>query len=195
MIIFIRKGGKKLFEAIESRRVISLERFIYALGIRQVGAATARLLARHYLSLDAWRIAMQSAADDREGDAWRQLTAIDQIGPVVAGDIADFFSEEHNRQALDDLSARLRKIEDFSGVDHADSPIAGKTIVFTGSLQTLSRDEAKARAQDLGAKVAGSVSAKTDYVVAGADAGSKLTKARELNVKILTEEEWLSLIA
>jgi DNA ligase (NAD+) len=188
------RSTQKLFEAIDARRSISLERFIYALGIRQVGEATARLLARHYLSLGAWRDAMQAAAEDREGEAWRQLTAIDQIGPAVASDIADFFSEEHNRHALEDLASQLRQIENFVTSAHADSPVAGKTVVFTGSLQTLSRDEAKARAQDRGAKVAGSVSAKTDYVVAGADAGSKLVKARDLGIPILTEEEWLSLI-
>jgi DNA ligase (NAD+) len=189
------KSTQKLFEAIRARRIISLERFIYALGIRQVGEATARLLAHHYLSLEAWRAAMQAAAEDREGEAWRQLTAIDQIGPAVAGDIADFFSEEHNRKALDDLVGQLRRIEDFVPANRSDSAVAGKTVVFTGALQSLSRDEAKARAQELGAKVAGSVSAKTDYVVAGADAGSKLTKARDLGVQILSEDEWLALIA
>ncbi len=188
------KSTQKLFEAIRARRVISLERFIYGLGIRQVGAATARLLAHHYRSLDAWRNAMAAAAEDREGEAWRQLTAIDQIGPAVAGDIADFFLEEHNRQALDDLIGQLQRVEDFVPSARTDSPVAGKTVVFTGSLQTLSRDEAKARAQELGAKVAGSVSAKTDYVIAGADAGSKLAKARELEIRILTEEDWLALI-
>jgi len=188
------RSTQKLFEAIEARRTISLDRFIYALGIRQVGAATARLLARHYLSLEAWRGAMQAAAEDREGEAWRQLTAIDQIGPAVANDIADFFSEDHNHKALEDLASQLRQIENFVTTADADSPVAGKTVVFTGSLQTLSRDEAKARAQDRGAKVAGSVSAKTDYVVAGADAGSKLAKARDLGIPILTEDEWLSLI-
>jgi DNA ligase (NAD+) len=188
------KSTQKLFDAIEARRTISLSRFIYALGIRQVGEATARLLARHYLTLDAWRLAMQAAAADHDGEAWRQLTAIDQIGPAVAGDIADFFSEDHNRRALDDLVGQLRHVEAFAAVTDISSPVAGKTVVFTGSLQTLSRDEAKARAQELGAKVAGSVSAKTDYVVAGADAGSKLTKARDLGLTILTEDEWLSLI-
>ncbi|MDR3435801.1 NAD-dependent DNA ligase LigA [Telmatospirillum sp.] len=188
------KSTQKLFEAIRARRVISLERFILALGIRQVGEATARLLARHYLSLDAWRDAMLAAAQNREGDAWLQLTAIDQIGPAVATDIADFFLEEHNRQAVADLARQLERIEDFVPTAKAASPVSGKTVVFTGTLTGMSRDEAKARAQELGAKVAGSVSAKTDYVVAGQDAGSKLTKARDLGVAILSEEEWLSLI-
>ncbi|WP_199175835.1 NAD-dependent DNA ligase LigA [Telmatospirillum siberiense] len=189
------KSTQNLFEAIRARRIIPLGRFIYGLGIRQVGEATARLLAHHYRSLDAWRSAMLAAAQDREGEAWRQLTSIDQIGPAVANDIADFFLEEHNRQALDDLAGQLERVEDFTPSARNDSAVAGKTVVFTGGLETMSRDEAKARAQELGAKVAGSVSAKTDYVVAGADAGSKLTKARDLGVQILTEEEWLALIA
>ncbi|MEI6569471.1 MAG: NAD-dependent DNA ligase LigA, partial [Verrucomicrobiota bacterium] len=188
------KSTQKLFEAIRARRVISLERFIYSLGIRQVGEATARLLAHHYLSLEAWRNAMQAAVENREGEAWRQLTAIDQIGPAVAGDIADFFYEDHNCEALDDLIGQLQRVEEFVATVGSDSPVAGKTIVFTGVLETLSRDEAKARAQNLGAKVAGSVSAKTDYVVAGADAGSKLAKARDLGIRILTEDGWLEMI-
>lgn len=188
------KSAQNLFEAIRARRVIALSRFIYGLGIRQVGEATARLLAHHYRSLASWRNAMLAAAQDREGEAWNHLTAIDQIGPAVANDIADFFLEEHNRMALDDLAGQLERVEDFAPSIPSDSPVAGKTVVFTGGLTTMSRDEAKARAQELGAKVAGSVSAKTDYVVAGADAGSKLTKARDLGVQILTEEEWLKMI-
>ena len=189
------RSAQKLFAAIRARRVIPLNRFIYGLGIRQVGEATARLLALHYQSLANWRSAMQQAAALRGGEAWTQLTSIDQIGPSVAGDIADFFAEAHNLEALDELVTELDRVEDFSGPSrHAGSPVAGKTVVFTGSLETMSRDEAKARAQTLGAKVAGSVSAKTDFVVAGAEAGSKLTKARDLGVTILTEQEWLALI-
>jgi DNA ligase (NAD+) len=189
------KDGKKitnLFAAIEARRTIALDRFIYALGIRQVGEATARLLALHYRTYRDWRAAMDAAALDRDGEAWRHLTDIDQIGPSVAGEIADFFAEAHNTRALDDLAGQLT-VADFAG-PASTSPVAGKTVVFTGTLETMSRDEAKARAQALGAKVAGSVSAKTDYVVAGAEAGSKLTKAQELGVKILSEQEWLALI-
>ncbi|HEY1723530.1 MAG TPA: NAD-dependent DNA ligase LigA [Magnetospirillaceae bacterium] len=184
---------KKLFAAIDARRTIALDRFIYALGIRQVGEATARLLALHYRTYDGWRAAMAAAARDPEGDAWKDLTGIDQVGPSMAEDIAAFFGEAHNTKALDDLAKQLTKIEDFAGPS-SDSPVAGKTVVFTGTLETVGRDEAKAKAQSLGAKVAGSVSAKTDYVVAGAEAGSKLTKARDLGVKILTEQEWLTLI-
>jgi DNA ligase (NAD+) len=187
------KSVSKLFDAIEARRSIGLDRFIYALGIRQVGQATARLLALNYHTLSAWREAMQAVAADPEGPALQHLVSIDQIGPSVAEDLAAFFAEPHNLAVLDALQEQL-SVEDFISNIAADSPVAGKTVVFTGTLVTMSRDEAKARAQSLGAKVAGSVSAKTDYVVAGAEAGSKLTKARDLGVAVLTEEEWLALI-
>ncbi len=164
----------KLFAAIDARRAIAFDRFIYALGIRQVGEATARLLALHYRTYKEWRAAMDAATAAPEGEAWRHLTDIDQIGPSVAEEITDFFAEKHNITALDDLVAQLT-IQDFAGPT-SNSPVAGKIVVFTGALETMGRDEAKARAQALGAKVAGSVSAKTDYVVAGADAGSKLPR-------------------
>jgi DNA ligase (NAD+) len=187
------KSVSKLFDAIEARRTISFDRFIYALGIRQVGQATARLLALNYQSLARWRQAMEEAASDPGSPARQQLMTIDQIGPSVAQDLADFFSEPHNLTVLDALEKEVT-VSDFHAAAPADSPVAGKIVVFTGTLSQMTRDEAKARAQNLGAKVAGSVSAKTDYVVAGADAGSKLSKARELGVTVLSEEEWLSLI-
>jgi DNA ligase (NAD+) len=188
-----RKSLENLLEAIDTRRTISLDRFIYALGIRQVGQATARLLARQYGSFAAWREAMV-AAGDREGDAWRDLVNINGIGPSVAKDIADFFAEPHNTQILDDL-AREVTIVPVATPAHHDSPIAGRTVVFTGSLETMTRNEAKARAEALGAKVAGSVSQKTDFVVVGADAGSKAAKAASLGVRVLSEHDWLELIA
>ncbi|HIJ38606.1 MAG TPA: NAD-dependent DNA ligase LigA [Rhodospirillaceae bacterium] len=188
------RSAQKLFEAIAARRVISLDRFIYALGIRQVGEATARLLALNYQTLSHWRAAMLEAAAEPDGEAWRQLIAIDQIGPNVAGDICEFFAEPHNLRAMDDLIDQLEQVEDFLSATGTPSPLAGKTVVFTGTLQSLSRDEAKAQARTLGAKVAGSVSAKTNYLIAGAEAGSKLTKARELGVTILSEEAWLALV-
>jgi DNA ligase (NAD+) len=183
----------KLFAAIEARRTIALDRFIYALGIRQVGEATARLLALHYHTFADWRAAMIEASKEPDGEAWRHLMAIDQIGPSVAGDIAAFFGEAHNIEMLDALVERIERIEDFAG-PATSSAVAGKIVVFTGTLSKLSRDEAKANAQALGAKVAGSVSAKTDYVVAGEEAGSKLAKALELGIKVLNEQEWLDLI-
>jgi DNA ligase (NAD+) len=181
-----------LIAAIDDRRKIPLDRFIYALGIRQVGQATARLLARNYGSFAAFRASMRDAAD-REGQAYQDLTNIDGIGPSMADDLIAFFSEPHNMDEVDDLEAQLT-IADFEAPTTAGSPVAGKTVVFTGSLERMTRNEAKARAESLGAKVAGSVSKKTDYVVVGADAGSKARKAEELGVKTLTEDEWLTMI-
>ena len=187
-----QQSADNLFKALEDRSQISLDRFIYALGIIQVGQATARLLAKQYGSLKGWRDHMD-AAQDRESDAYAELTNIDGIGPSVADDLLGFFAENHNREVLDRL-AGLLTVEDFQAPDVASSPIAGKTVVFTGTLERLSRAEAKTRAESLGAKVAGSVSKKTDYVVVGADAGSKAKKAKELGVETLSEEEWLKLI-
>jgi DNA ligase (NAD+) len=188
------RSAQNLFDAVEARRRMPLDRVIHALGIRQVGQATARLLARNYLSWDAWRAAMAAAAD-REGPAWQELTGIDQIGPAVAADLLDFFAEPHNLEVLDDLAREVR-ITDFEPPAVATaSPLAGKTVVFTGTLTAMSRSEAKARAESLGAKVAGSVSARTNFVVIGADAGSKAAKARELGVTVLSEEDWLALVA
>ena len=183
---------ENLFSAIDARRVVPLDRLIHGLGIRQVGQTTARLLARVYHSLDHLRRTMDDA-QDRTGEAYRELVAIEQIGPSVAADLLDFFAESHNRDVLDDLLTEIT-VQDAEIMMASDSPVAGKTVVFTGSLETLTRSEAKARAESLGAKVAGSVSAKTDYVVAGGDAGSKLSKARDLGVKVLSEEEWRVLI-
>ncbi len=182
-----------LLRAIETRRKISLERFIYALGIRQVGEATARLLARNYGSYESWRDGMTAAAKDPEGAAYQELDSIEGIGPSVAADILAFFGEKHNLKILDDLAKELQ-IQDFVQPKTSGSAVAGKTVVFTGTLEKMTRNEAKARAESLGAKVAGSVSKKTDYLVVGADAGSKASKAAELGVKTLTEDEWLKLI-
>lgn len=184
---------RKLFDAIETRRHIGLDRFIYALGIRQVGQATARKLAKNYLSLENWRQAMMGA-QNHESATYQDLINIEDIGPSVAEDILGFFAEPHNRKVLDDLQKQLA-IEDFVLADTAGSPVAGKTVVFTGKLERLGRAEAKAQAENLGAKVAGSVSKNTDYVVAGADAGSKLKKAEELGVRVLSEDEWISLLS
>ena len=187
------KSVERLLAAIEARRRIALDRFIYALGIRQIGEATARLLARRYGTLAAWRAAMEAAARDPEGDAAQELGAIEQIGPSVAADLRAFFAERHNLAVLDDL-AREVEVEPAPRPRTAGSPVAGKTVVFTGTLETLTRQEAKARAEALGANVAGSVSKRTDFVVVGADAGSKAKKAAELGVKVLSERDWLALI-
>jgi DNA ligase (NAD+) len=181
-----------LLAAIDARRAVPLERLIYALGIRQVGQATARLLAKTYGSLDAW-IAAMIAAKERESEAYQELTNVDGIGPSVAEDVAAYFALKRNRDVVEDLADQLG-VAEFEAPDDSDSPVAGKTIVFTGSLERMSRGEAKAKAETLGAKVAGSVSKKTDYVVIGADAGSKATKAAELGVAILSEDDWRELI-
>ncbi len=187
-----KKSIENLFAAIEARRRIALDRFIYALGIRQVGEATAKLLAQNYVSIGHLRESMM-AAQDREGEAWQVLTAIEQIGPLVAADLLDFFAEPNNQAVLDDLLAEITVL-DAPPLALKHAAVGGKTVVFTGTLETMTRSEAKARAESLGAKVAGSVSAKTDYVVAGSDAGSKLTKAKELGVAVLTELEWAELV-
>jgi DNA ligase (NAD+) len=184
-------SARNLFAAIRARRTVSLERFLYALGMRHVGQTNARLLAKHYGSLHAFRAAMR-AAQDRDGEAYADLDNIGGIGPVVAEAVVDFFAEPHNREAVDAL-AELVTVEDFVA-PASSSPVAGKTLVFTGTLERMTRDEAKARAESLGAKVAGSVSKKTDLVIAGPGAGSKLAKATELGVKTMTEDEWLALI-
>jgi len=185
-------SAAKLFAAIEARRKVKLDRFIYALGIPHVGEITARLLARAYSSAEAFRDAMLAAAGDRGGEAYVELDNIEGIGPTVAEAIVVFFGEPHNVEVVDEL---LREVgpEPLEAVDHA-STVSGKTVVFTGTLEKMTRPEAKARAERLGAKVAGSVSKKTDYVVAGPGAGSKLKDAERLGLKVLSEEEWLALI-
>ncbi|EDP64702.1 NAD-dependent DNA ligase [alpha proteobacterium BAL199] len=196
-VLIGEKGTKtistdNLLAAIEDRRSIGFDRFIYSLGIRQVGQATARLLAINYGTLEALRTAM-AAAHDPESEAHADLLNIDQIGSSVAKDLADFFAEDHNAEVLDDLAAELT-IAPFAAPAASDSPIAGKTVVFTGTLTRIGRNEAKAKAESLGAKVAGSVSKKTDYVIIGADAGSKAAKAEALGVPTLSEDEWFTLI-
>ena len=181
-----------LIDAIQERRRISLDRFIFALGIRQIGQATARLLARNYGSFSTFKDAMKAAADT-DGAPYQDLINIDGIGRSMADDLIAFFAEPHNMEEVEDL-ADLLDIADFEAPATSGSPIAGKTVVFTGSLERMTRNEAKARAEALGAKVAGSVSKKTDYVVVGTDAGSKARKAEELDLNILSEDEWLALI-
>ena len=178
-------SARNLFQAIEARRNISLARFIYALGIRHIGQENARLLARNYGSLTGFASAV-TAAQDRDSEAYHELVGIDGIGPVVADALVAFFDEPHNREVVEDLANEL-SVEDHVIADASGSPVAGKTVVFTGKLERFTRDEAKARAEALGAKVAGSVSKKTDYLVAGPGAGSKAKKAAELGVTTLDE--------
>jgi DNA ligase (NAD+) len=184
-------SARNLSRAIEARRRIALDRIIYALGIRRIGATNARLLARHYASFTNWRAEMVAAAQSGS-EARGELDNIIGIGPAIAAELADFFGEERNIGLLDELAAELT-IEDAARAQTTDSEIAGKTLVFTGTLETMTRPEAKARAEELGAKVTDSVSKKTDFVVIGADAGSKARKATELGVRTISETEWREL--
>jgi len=183
---------ENLENALQERNNIELHRFIFSLGIPQIGQTTARTLAKQYGSLDGWLDAMD-IAQDRSSESYQDLMNIDGIGSSIAGDILGFFAEELNRDVVDDLAGIL-KIQQFTVPDELSSPVSGKTIVFTGTLETLGRFEAKAKAESLGAKVAGSVSKKTDFLIAGPGAGSKLKKAKELGVQIMTEQEWIYFI-
>ncbi|WP_068315679.1 NAD-dependent DNA ligase LigA [Pseudovibrio hongkongensis] len=185
-------SARNLFDAIDTRRVIDLNRFIFALGMRHVGEGNAKLLARAYRTWEAFYSAMR-AASDTQSEAWRELNDIDGIGDIVAQALVEFFSEAHNIEALEALVAQVRPKE-MVVADASGSPVAGKTLVFTGSLERMSRDEAKARAEELGAKVSGSVSKKTSLVIAGPKAGSKLKKASELGIEVISEDDWFALV-
>lgn len=180
-------SAAKLCAAIRARRTVPLDRFIFALGIRRVGEANAKLLARHYRRFDLFRARMQEAVVP-DSEARRDLEGIERLGPVIAQDIVDFFAEPHNVALLDALPVVVEEATVATG-----GRLAGKTVVFTGTLERMTRSEAKARAEALGAKVSGSVSRKTDYVVAGAEAGSKLKEATALGVTVLSEEAWIAL--
>jgi DNA ligase (NAD+) len=183
---------RNLFNAIDARRTIALDRFIYALGIRHVGETTALALARGYGSWQAFHDAsLKIAKGDAEAAA--EMDALDQIGDTVIDAVKAYFAESHNRGIVERLKKQVEVLE--AEKPKTDSAIAGKTVVFTGSLEKMTREEAKAQAERLGAKAAGSVSKKTDYVVAGPGAGSKLAEAKKHGVKVLTEDEWLKLIA
>ncbi len=181
------KSASNLFAAIEKAKTVTLARFIFALGIRHIGEETAKLLAKNFVSFEGWRTAMGSDS------AREQLLAIDGIGDTVADALSEFFAEPHNATLLEQL-ANILTITAYEPPARLDSPVAGKTVVFTGTLEKLGRKEAKAQAEALGAKVASSVSKKTDYVIAGADAGSKLKDATALGVAVLSEDEWLALV-
>jgi DNA ligase (NAD+) len=180
-----------LFSAIQARRTISLDRFIYGLGIRHIGEQTALVLARGYATVSDFLVAMDRVAQ-QDAEAIAELDALDQIGDAVIQAAAAFFSEEHNRGMVQRLVEQLT-IQEVSK-PKADTAVAGKTVVFTGALERMTRDEAKAQAEALGAKVASSVSRKTDLVVAGPGAGSKLKLATELGIEVITEEAWLGLV-
>jgi DNA ligase (NAD+) len=183
---------RNLFAAIEERRTIPLNKLIYALGIRHIGETNARLIARHYSDIDTFLDGMKAAGKGPDSEAWQELNNIGGIGEVVTDAVVEFFKEKRNREALDRLLDEI-EVEPMQKVK-SDSAIAGKTVVFTGTLEKMTRNEAKAQAERLGAKVAGSVSKKTDYVVAGPGAGSKLAEAQALGVTVLSEDEWLGMV-
>ncbi len=184
-------SAQKLFDAIEDKRTIPLAKLIFALGIRHVGEATGKTLAAAYLNWSAFQEAIGLIIQGDEA-ALQELLALDDIGPAVVDAMRQFFERDDNRKMVDDLIAELNILD--AEAPSADSPVAGQTVVFTGKLERMSRDEAKAMAEQLGAKVAGSISKKTDLLVAGPGAGSKLKKAIDLGIKTITEDEWFTLI-
>ncbi|MEO1455403.1 MAG: NAD-dependent DNA ligase LigA [Pseudomonadota bacterium] len=186
------KSADNLFAAIEDRRTIPLHRMIFALGIRHVGEAAAGLLAGHYGSWAAFRDAMDASAVG-EGPAWEDLIAVDGVGQVMAASVITTMHQQAERASINRLADQLT-IEDAVQRGVVDSPVAGKTVVFTGTLEKMTRAEAKARAEALGARVSGSVSAKTDLLVAGPGAGSKAKKAADLGIETIDEDGWLALI-
>jgi DNA ligase (NAD+) len=186
------KSAANLFDAIDEKRNIGLGRFLFALGIRHVGEAASNLMASHFGTWAALSDGMD-AASDLEGPVWDELIGVDGVGEVMATSLLNAFSNPEERAAIDRLAVLL-DIQDVVRVDTSSSPVAGKTVVFTGTLEKMTRAEAKAKAERLGAKVSGSVSAKTDILVAGPGAGSKAKKAVELGIQTLDEDEWLALI-
>ena len=185
-------SAANLFAAINDKREIGFARALYALGIRHVGQGNSDLIAKHYLSWEKMQTALENAKD-HIGEDWADLISVDGMGEAAAGSLVDFFNTEQNVKAIKNLLQYITVTD--SEAPSSDSPISGKIVVFTGKLEKFSRDEAKAKAQSLGAKVSGSVSAKTNILVAGPGAGSKLKKATELGVKTLTEDEWLAFIS
>lgn len=189
---FGETSATKLFDAIDARREIPFDRVLYGLGIRHVGRTNSRLIAQHFVSWEKFR-AVVPDLQNQVSDAYMGLLGIDGMGLAALGSLAGFFEPDSNIEIVDNLTEQLNILD--AEAPTSDSSVAGKTVVFTGKLERFSRDEAKARAQSLGAKVSGSVSKKTDYLVAGPGAGSKLKKAEAAGVKVLTEDEWLALIA
>jgi DNA ligase (NAD+) len=185
------KSASNLFDAIDEKRKIGLDRFLFGLGIRHVGENASRLIARHYGSWDTMAKGLDAAHEG--GAALDDLLSVDGVGQVMAHSLVTAFAQEAERASIDRLVAQL-DIQDIAAPQTTGSPVAGKTVVFTGTLEKMTRAEAKARAEALGAKVSGSVSAKTDILVAGPGAGSKAKKAAELGIETLDEDGWLELI-
>lgn len=188
-----KQSADNLFQAIEEKRNISLDRFIYALGIRHIGQVTAKIIAQHYQEFDTWFKAMMAATQPAENDHRATLEALEGIGGIMAQAIIEFFKEPRNQSLVQDLAHVLTIRPTPSSAPSTAQLLKGKTVIFTGTLTTLTREEAKEQAQNLGAKVTSSVSKKTDYVVVGTDPGSKADKAEKLGITTLTEQEWLGL--
>jgi len=188
---FGETSANNLEVAVNERKEIPFARALYALGIRHIGQGNADLISKHYLSWEKMQSAL-TMAKTHIGEDWADLISVDGMGEAAAGSLVDFFNAPQNAQVITNLLTHITVID--AEAPSSDSPVSGKTVVFTGKLEKFSRDEAKAKAQSLGAKVSGSVSAKTDILVAGPGAGSKLKKATELGIKTLTEDEWLELI-
>ncbi len=186
------KSAANLFDAIDEKRTIPFARLLFALGIRHVGEQASSLIARHYGTWEEFTAAMDAACD-LQGPDWEQLLGIDGVGEVMATSLVQAMTEPHERASIDRLTARL-SIAPAARPDTSGSPVAGKTLVFTGTLEKMTRAEAKARAEALGAKVAGSVSARTDLLIAGPGAGSKAKKAAEIGIEVIDEDAWLALI-
>jgi DNA ligase (NAD+) len=189
---FGEKSASNLFMAIDQRRHIPLDRLIFALGIRHLGEVAAGLLARHYQSWGAFEAAV-TAARIGEGAEWQDLISINGMGEVMAASLVSAFANPAERAAIDALVAQL-DIQPVAARVQVESPVAGLTLVFTGTLEQMTRAEAKARAEALGAKVSGSVSAKTDLLIAGPGAGSKAKEAAKYGVRVIDEDEWLQMI-
>lgn len=192
-----KKSVENLFDAINQKRIISLDRFIYALGIRFVGKVTAAMLAEYYTSFDKWYEAMeqlqQSNQNDEKNEAYQNLIAIDGIGEKVVNSIQSFFFSENNKKYIKELFQQMQQLQDYIIERKNDSILTGKKVVVTGTMQSMSRQEVKAKAESMGAKVSGSVSKNTDYLIVGEAPGSKMKKAQELGVSILDEAAWLEL--
>jgi DNA ligase (NAD+) len=184
---FGETSAAKLFAAVDARRAIGLDRLIYGLGIRHVGESSSKTLARAYGSFAAFHDAALKIAGG-DAAAAEEMDALDDIGAAVIDSVSGYFSEEHNRKIVEELAAELSVAD--AEKPQSDSPVAGKTVVFTGTLARMTRDEAKAMAERLGAKVSGSVSKKTDLVVAGPGAGSKLAEAEKHGVEVIDEDAW-----
>ena len=185
------RSARNLFAAINEKRRIPLEKFLFAIGIRHLGEAASKLIATHYGSWSSLAEAIDRSAD-KISESWQELIAIDGIGEAIAGALVGTFSSEKERAAIERLASQL-EILDTERQGSIDSPIVGKILVFTGTLTQMTRAEAKARAERMGAKVSGSVSAKTNIVVAGENAGSKARKAEALGVEVISEEDWVKL--